>query len=77
MRAPPLAGGDGGEVSRRRLGGFADFLGRREMLPLLLLTPVLIFFIVWNVIPTLWLLGLGFYRFSLTSGRPPIFCRPV
>jgi multiple sugar transport system permease protein len=53
--------------------GFTRFLGRREVLPLLLLLPVLIFFIVWNLIPTLWLLGLGFYRFSLTSGRPPRF----
>lgn len=53
--------------------GFAAFLGRREILPTLLLLPVLIFFIVWNTIPTLWLLGLSFYRFSLTSGRPPIF----
>jgi multiple sugar transport system permease protein len=52
---------------------FTRFLGRREVLPLLLLLPVLIFFIVWNVIPTLWLLGLGFYRFSLTSGHPPRF----
>ncbi len=52
---------------------FTRFLGRREVLPLLLVTPVLVFFIVWNLIPTLWLLGLGFYRFSLTSGRPPRF----
>jgi multiple sugar transport system permease protein len=52
---------------------FTRFLGRRDVLPLLLLLPVLIFFIVWNLIPTLWLLGLGFYRFSLTSGRPPRF----
>lgn len=52
---------------------FTRFLGRREVLPLLLLLPVLIFFIVWNLIPTLWLLGLGFYRFSLTSGHPPRF----
>ena len=37
------------------------------------LAPVLIFFIIWNTIPVLWLLGLSFYRFSLTSGRPPIF----
>jgi multiple sugar transport system permease protein len=56
-----------------RSGGFVRFLGRREVLPILLLAPVLIFFIVWNLIPTLWLLGLGFYRFSLTSGRPPIW----
>lgn len=38
-----------------------------------LLVPVLVFFIVWNTIPTLWLLGLSFYRYSLTSGRAPIF----
>ena len=54
-------------------GGLLRFLGRRSVLPLLLLLPVLVFFIVWNVIPTLWLLGLGFYRFSLTSGHPPRF----
>ena len=50
-----------------------QFVGRREVLPFLLLAPVLIFFIIWNTIPVLWLLGLSFYRFSLTSGRPPIF----
>ncbi len=56
-----------------RVGRFRAFLGRREILPTLLLLPVLIFFVVWNTIPTLWLLGLSFYRFSLTSGRAPIF----
>ncbi len=44
---------------------------RRWLVPLLL-APVLAFFVIWNTIPTLWLLGLSFYRFSLTSGRPPI-----
>lgn len=53
--------------------GLASLLGRREILPTLLLVPVLAFFIIWNTIPTLWLLGLSFYRYSLTSGRPPIF----
>ncbi|MCB8874362.1 carbohydrate ABC transporter permease [Acidisoma silvae] len=57
----------------RRRQSFTEFLGRREVMPFLLLVPVLIFFIIWNTIPTLWLLGLSFYRFSLTSGRPPIF----
>ncbi len=54
-------------------GGIARFLGRPTVLPGLLLVPVLAFFIVWNTIPTLWLLGLSFYRFSLTSGRAPIY----
>src|ERR1700744_4284458 len=53
--------------------GLASLLGRREILPTLLLVPVLAFFIFWNTIPTLWLLGMSFYRSSLTSGRPPIF----
>jgi multiple sugar transport system permease protein len=64
--------------SRRRraarpYAGFFAFLGRREVLPSVLIAPVLIFFIIWNTIPTLWLLGLSFYRFSLTSGRAPIY----
>ncbi len=52
---------------------FLAFLGRREILPTVLIAPVVLFFIIWNTIPTLWLLGLSFYRFSLTSGRPPIY----
>ena len=57
--------------------GFTRFLGRRDVLPFLLLAPVLIFFIVWNLIPTLWLLGLGFYRFSLTERPATAFRRPL
>jgi multiple sugar transport system permease protein len=60
-------------ASARRRQSFAEFLGRKEVMPFLLLVPVLVFFIIWNTIPTLWLLGLSFYRFSLTSGRPPHF----
>jgi multiple sugar transport system permease protein len=43
------------------------------MMVLTLLAPVMLFFIVFNTIPTLWLLGLSFYNFSLTSGMPPEF----
>ena len=45
----------------------------RKTLVATLLAPVLIFFIVFNTIPTLWLLGLSFYNFSLTGGVPPEF----
>ena len=48
------------------------FDDRRTMV-LTLLAPVMLFFIVFNTIPTLWLLGLSFYNFSLTSGMPPEF----
>jgi len=39
----------------------------------LLLAPVLAFFIVFNTIPLLWLLGLSFHNFSLTGGVDPQF----
>lgn len=39
----------------------------------MLLIPVLLFFIIWNVVPTLWMIGLSFYRYSLTSARPEMF----
>jgi len=45
----------------------------RRALVLALLVPVLGFFVVFNTIPTLWLLGLSFYKYSLTSGMPPEF----
>lgn len=50
-----------------RLGHALD--RRERALPALLLVPVLLFFIIWNVIPTLWMVGLSFYKYSLISGR--------
>ncbi|MDA3951153.1 MAG: sugar ABC transporter permease [Spirochaeta sp.] len=38
-----------------------------------LIVPVLIFFAVWNLIPVLWMIGLGFYNFTLTSARGVTF----
>ncbi|CAM5769459.1 ABC transporter permease [Labrys miyagiensis] len=52
---------------RRRL------LDDRRILIAVLLAPVLAFFVVFNTIPTLWLMGLSFYNYSLTSGAPPEF----
>ncbi len=37
--------------------------------PTLLLLPILIFFVIWNIIPLLWLTGLSFYRYKVTSSR--------
>ncbi len=41
--------------------------------PIMLLVPVLIFFLVWNIIPLLWMLGMSFYNYSLVTGSPPKF----
>jgi len=34
-----------------------------------LIVPVLTFFLVWNILPTLWMIGLGFYKYVLTSSE--------
>jgi len=41
--------------------------------PIVLLVPILIFFVIWNVVPLLWLLGVSFYRFKLTAAREPVY----
>jgi len=53
--------------------GGAGLLDNRRTRVLILLAPVMTFFIVFNTIPTLWLLGLSFYKYSLTSGMPPAY----
>lgn len=51
----------------------ARWFDNSRALPATLLIPVLLFFIIWNVIPTLWMIGLSFYRYSLISGQPERF----
>jgi multiple sugar transport system permease protein len=53
----------------RRLRAFDD----SRFFPALLVTPILIFFLVWNVVPLLWLTGLSFYQYKVTSSRPARF----
>jgi multiple sugar transport system permease protein len=50
--------------------GWLSTLERPKYLQHLLLVPVLIFFIVWNVIPLFWLVGLSFYKYVLVTGEP-------
>jgi multiple sugar transport system permease protein len=55
--------------ARRRLP-LARALDESRFFPAILLGPILVFFIVWNVVPLLWLLGVSFYRYKLTAARP-------
>jgi multiple sugar transport system permease protein len=56
--------------SRPRARGGLRALDDSRFFPMLLLGPILIFFLVWNIVPLLWLLGLSFYRYKVTSARP-------
>ncbi len=48
-------------AKRRSIPGLRAIENPR-IFPVALLVPVLIFFIVLNVVPTLWMVGLGFYH---------------
>jgi multiple sugar transport system permease protein len=58
-----------GTAWRRSLARLSHGLDNSRLFPALLIAPVLIFFIVWNVIPTLWMIGLSFYKYSLMLGN--------
>lgn len=57
----------------RRRASLARSLDESRLFPMVLLGPILIFFLVWNVVPLLWLLGVSFYRYKVTAARPPQF----
>ncbi len=45
-------------------------LDESRFFPTILLGPMLVFFLVLNVVPLLWLLGVSFYRYKVTAARP-------
>ncbi|MGD8447387.1 MAG: hypothetical protein PVI94_28055, partial [Desulfobacterales bacterium] len=50
-----------------------NWIDNSRYYPLMLLLPVLIFFLLWNIIPLLWMVGMSFYNYSLITGMPPRF----
>ena len=61
--------GIGGRLRVRRLA----LIDNSRYFPVMLLVPVLIFFLLWNIIPLLWMVGMSFYNYSLITGQPPRF----
>ncbi len=66
-------GRQAGAKKRSWLDRAQAWFDNSRLFPVTLLVPVLIFFIVWNVIPLLWMLGLSFYRYIITTGMQPRF----
>ena len=58
---------------QRLWGAAMRWVDNTRAFPAALLLPVLLFFIIWNVVPTLWMIGLSFYKYALISGKPPQF----
>jgi multiple sugar transport system permease protein len=60
-----IAAPEGGGL-RRLWARIVRVLDDARLVPILLVLPVLIFFIVWNVIPLLWMVGLSFYKYNIS-----------
>jgi multiple sugar transport system permease protein len=56
----------GERKKRQTRARLTRILDDARLVPVLLIAPVLIFFVVWNVIPTLWMIGLSFYKYQIT-----------
>ncbi|MCS6826217.1 MAG: sugar ABC transporter permease [Caldilinea sp.] len=59
-------------IARSRRSPLRAFEESR-LFPLALLLPILLFFVALNVIPTIWMIGMSFYSYSLMSPAPPSF----
>ena len=73
QQLPGRARADAGPTGRRRPAAsrFRRFIERPPVFALLLITPALIFFFVWNIVPVLTLIGVSFYNYSMVTGMPP------
>lgn len=71
MTAPSIPAAQ--QAAKTRRLPLARALDESTFFPTILLGPILVFFLVWNVVPLLWLLGVSFYRYKVTAARPPAF----
>ena len=55
------------QIVLRKKSPLQNFFADDKRFLLVILLPVTLFFLVWNVLPTLWMIGLSFYDYSLIS----------
>lgn len=70
MQAQSVKGAERGPGRQR---GLLHRYENSGFFPVSLIIPVLAFFIIWNLIPLLWMTGLSFYNFSMVTGEPQRF----
>ncbi len=52
--------------TRSFLARMSHILDDARLAPIVLITPVLLFFLIWNLVPVLWMIGLSFYKYNIT-----------
>ena len=51
----------------RKIGRVQQFFSDDKRFLLVILLPVVLFFLIWNALPTMWMVGMSFREYSLTS----------
>ena len=51
----------------RKIGKVQRFFADDKRFLLTILLPVVLFFLIWNALPTMWMVGMSFRKYSLTS----------
>ena len=54
-------------VKPRKIGKVQQFFADDRRFLLVILLPVVLFFLVWNALPTMWMIGMSFRKYSLMS----------
>ncbi|HET9595061.1 MAG TPA: sugar ABC transporter permease [Anaeromyxobacteraceae bacterium] len=74
MPTETSAGSARGASAGRRLRALRmRWIDDSRFFPQMLIAPVLVFFVIWNIVPTFWMFGMSFYNYSLITGSPPRF----
>ena len=51
----------------RKIGKVQQFFSDDKRFLLVILLPVVLFFLIWNALPTMWMVGMSFRKYALTS----------
>lgn len=54
-------------LQKSRIGRLQQFFADDKRFVLLILLPVVLMFLIWNVLPTMWMVGMSFRKYSLAS----------
>lgn len=57
------------QVYVRKIGKLQKFFSDEKRFLLIILFPVVMFFLIWNALPTMWMVGMSFRDYSLISAQ--------
>lgn len=57
------------QTNVRHIGKIQRFFSDEKRFLLMIMFPVVMFFLIWNALPTMWMIGMSFRKYSLVSAQ--------